>query len=125
MVDDEKLVVKYIASVISKLGYPNVFQATNATEARAHLQAEKIALIISDVCLPDGDGRQLLREALERNPAIACVLITGFATDELNLPVDLRNRVLLLGKPFTADDISHVLAEFVDRAGGETVAARP
>ena len=58
----KKLVVKYIASVISKLGYPNVFQATNATEARAHLQAEKIALIISDVCLPDGDGRQLLRE---------------------------------------------------------------
>ncbi len=121
MVDDELLVLKYTSTVIAGLGYQKVFKAKNATDARALLQSERFTLVICDVCLPDGDGRQILREALEQNPDMACVLITGFDTMELNLPADLRPRVLLLEKPFTADDISHVLAELVERAESRAI----
>jgi two-component system response regulator YesN len=115
VVDDEPLVLKYTTSVISGLGYKQVLKASNAQEARAIMRTEKLALVICDVSLPDGDGRQIISEALEENPDAAGVLITGYATGDLKLPAELRDHVQLLEKPFTADDISHILAELIDR----------
>jgi CheY-like chemotaxis protein len=115
VVDDEPLVLKYTTSVISGLGYKRVLKAASALDARALLLAEKFSLIICDVSLPDGDGRQILREALQSNPKATMVLISGYVSDDLFLPDDLRGRVELLEKPFTADDISHLLAETFER----------
>jgi DNA-binding NtrC family response regulator len=115
VVDDEPLVLKYTTAVICGLGYQKVLRAGDAATARAVLTAESVSLVITDVSLPDGDGRQLLSEALEQYPQAAGVLITGFSFDDLKLPDSIAGRVLLLQKPFTADDISHVLAELVER----------
>jgi DNA-binding NtrC family response regulator len=116
VVDDEPLVLKYATSVISGFGYKRVFKASCALEARAQIVSQPLAMIICDVSLPDGDGRQILREALEANPAAAGVLITGFASNELSLPPDLQGKIQLLEKPFTADAIGHLLAETFERA---------
>ena len=115
VVDDEALVLKYTTSVISGLGYKKVLKARCAQEARAVLLAERVSLIISDVSLPDGDGRQIVRETLEQNPGATGVLITGFSQGDLSLPPDLAGIVQCLEKPFTADDISHLLAETFER----------
>ena len=117
VVDDEALVLRYTTSVIAGLGYKNVFRAESAEAARALLSVENLSLVISDVSLPDGDGRQLLSEALEQHPQAAGVLITGFSSSDIKLPDALCGRVLLLQKPFTADDISHILAELLERPG--------
>ena len=115
VVDDEPLVLKYTSSVICGLGYPKVLRAATIEAAREVLRAETLSLIISDVSLPDGDGRELLAEALEQHPQAAGVLITGFACADMKLPDSVAARVLFLQKPFTADDISHVLGELVER----------
>lgn len=116
VVDDEPLVLKYTTSVIAGLGYKRVLRAGSAQEARAILLAESLSMIICDVSLPDGDGRQILREALEKNPEAAGVLITGYASADLKVPADLRDQIQLVEKPFTADDISQLLAEQFERA---------
>lgn len=115
VVDDEPLVLKYTSSVICGLGYPKVLRAASVKAAREVLHAETLSLIISDVSLPDGDGRELLAEALEQHPQAAGVLITGFACADMKLSDSIAARVLFLQKPFTADDISHVLGELVER----------
>jgi DNA-binding NtrC family response regulator len=115
VVDDEPLVLKYTCTVIAGLGYSRVHKARCAQQARDILAAESCALVICDVSLPDGDGRHLLREILEANPNALGVLITGFLAKDLHLPVELRDRVQILEKPFTADDISQVLAETFER----------
>jgi DNA-binding NtrC family response regulator len=115
VVDDEPLVLKYATSVICNLGYKRVFRASTALDARALLLAETFSLIISDVSLPDGDGRQVLREALLINPNARLVLISGFVSTDLFLSEDLRGHVDFLEKPFTADDISQLLAETFER----------
>ena len=121
VVDDEPLVLKYTTSVISRLGCGKVFQAKSADAARAVLCGEAVSLMICDVSLPDGDGRDLLAETMEKFPHMAGVLITGFATDDLKLPAGLAERIRLLQKPFLADDISHVLAELIDRRDAAAV----
>ena len=115
VVDDEPLVLKYTTSVIAGVGYKNVHKAANGQSARDILLAEEISLIICDVSLPDADGRQLIREALELNPAAGGVLITGYLSGDMTVPAELAGRVRFLEKPFTADDISHVLAELIER----------
>jgi DNA-binding NtrC family response regulator len=121
VVDDEPLVLKYTTSVMTTLGYKNVLRAADAQAARAVLLAETISLIISDVSLPDGDGCELLCEALMANPRAVGLLVTGFGTDELRLPEAIAGRVRFLQKPFTVDEISHLLAELTERHS--TVAA--
>ena len=56
-----------------------------------------------------------MREALEQNPSATGVLITGFSPGDLTLPPDLAGVVQYLEKPFTADDISSLLAETFER----------
>lgn len=117
VVDDEPLVLKYTTSVISGFGYQKVLKAADGLSARQIFEAEEIALIISDISLPDADGRQLVCEALERHPSAAGVLITGYAVAEMTLPPHLAGRVRFLEKPFTADDIGYILAEVIERRG--------
>src|SRR5688572_13276196 len=114
VVDDEPLVLKYTTSVMATLGYKNVLRAADAQGARAVLLAETISLMISDVSLPDGDGCELLCEALLANPRAVGLLVTGFGTDELRLPEALAGRVQFLQKPFTVDEISHLLTELTE-----------
>src|SRR5687768_15341254 len=122
VIDDEPLVLKYTCSVISGLGYKNVHKAANGFEARSLLQSHDFDLVISDITLPDADGRQLLVEALEANPSAHGILISGFACDEQRLPEGLIGKVRALEKPFTADDISALLAETFERVA-ETACA--
>jgi DNA-binding NtrC family response regulator len=123
VIDDEPLVLKYTCSVISGLGYKNVRKAACALDARGLLLAQPFSFVVCDVSLPDADGRQLLREALEANPEASGILITGFSSSDLNLPSELEGRVRLLEKPFTADDISEVLARAFEETSVETTCA--
>jgi len=123
VIDDEPLVLKYTCSVIAGLGYKNVHKAACALDARELLLTQPFGMIVCDVSLPDGDGRQLLREALEVNPEAAGILITGFACEDLAIPADLQDRIRLLEKPFTADDISEALARTFEQTSVETTCA--
>jgi DNA-binding NtrC family response regulator len=123
VIDDEPLVLKYTCTVLSRLGYKKVYKANCALEARGLLLTEAFALILCDVSLPDADGRELLREALEANPEAAGMLITGFACADLKIPAELGTRIRLLEKPFTPDDISEVLAKTFEETYVETTCA--
>ena len=119
VIDDEPLVLKYATSVISGFGYKQVFKASCALDARELLLTQSFTMVICDVSLPDGDGRQVLREALQANPEAAGVLITGFSSCDVSLPSDLHGRIQLLEKPFTADAIGHLLAETFERTAAK------
>ena len=123
VIDDEPLVLKYTCTVIAGLGYKNVHKANCAVAARGLLATQAFAMIVCDVSLPDADGRELLREALEANPEAVGMLITGFACDDLEVPAEIEGRVRLLEKPFTADDISEVLAKAFEQTYVETTCA--
>ena len=111
VVDDDPLVLKYTAAAIAGLGYKNVRTATSATDARALLFAHRFSLLVFDIYLPDGDGRQLLRDAMAMNPTARAILISAFMYRGLMIPVDLYGKVELLEKPFTQEDIAELLTD--------------
>src|SRR5215217_1179690 len=89
VIEDEILVLKYISALLAGFGYKSIFKARSASEASSILLRESISIIVSDVSLPDGDGREIVSGALQANPELLAVLVTGFHASELELPAAL------------------------------------
>ena len=64
IVDDERLIVKGIKSVLEQQGYM-VYDAYTASEAISLLARERIDFIILDLMLPDMDGMMLCKKIRE------------------------------------------------------------
>ena len=79
VVDDDAQVRHSIARVLQAQGLSTV-EASSGAEALGHLEhTGEIPLIISDINMPEMDGLAFLREALQRFPDTAIVMLTGVA----------------------------------------------
>jgi putative two-component system response regulator len=76
VVDDDMPVREVLAAILSDAGY-DVRHVASAREARHALQREEIALLLSDVSMPDETGLDLIRFALCEYPRTATLLISA------------------------------------------------
>jgi DNA-binding NtrC family response regulator len=78
--DDERLRIAG-GKVLAAGGY-RVVGAANGREALEKLKEIAVALVVSDLRLPDLDGIELLRQSRELRPDVEVVMITGHASIE-------------------------------------------
>ena len=76
MVDDEPAVARTVAEFLRDRGYP-VEAFTAAEEALDALPGGNVALLISDIAMPGISGIELARRALEEDPSLAIIILTG------------------------------------------------
>lgn len=83
LVEDELDVLKTAQAMLQYLGY-QVITAGNGREALAVYAKHrtKIALVLSDMVMPDMDGLALLNSLKAHNPAIKVVLMSGYPLDQ-------------------------------------------
>ena len=55
IVDDEDLIIKLLRTAINRVGYECIY-AKGGDEAFKIYKNQHVSLIISDVCMPEGDG---------------------------------------------------------------------
>ncbi|WP_394001464.1 PAS domain-containing protein [Luteimonas sp. WGS1318] len=115
VVDDEPTVRQFCAEALTELGY-RVLATDGAVGALALLEAHPaIALLFTDVVMPEVNGRQLADAALARRPDLKVLFATGNSRNTLVHDGVLEPGVQLIGKPFTlealATRVSAVLAE--------------
>jgi signal transduction histidine kinase len=106
--DDEPQIVEVCVQMLSELGY-QVRGVGSGQEAIASLEAEPFDLLVVDIRMPDVDGLMVLRRALEVDPNITTVFITGYAT--MGRVIEALNsgaRGLLL-KPFGIDQLHEAI----------------
>jgi CheY-like chemotaxis protein len=104
--DDERDVVDVTADMLETFGC-RVLRAYSAREALAHLDDDPaIALVVSDIRMPEVDGFDLMRVIRYRFGKLAVVLMTGLpVTEEDHVPPGAS----ILRKPFTFDELRSVL----------------
>jgi response regulator RpfG family c-di-GMP phosphodiesterase len=79
VVDDDAQVRQSLARVIEVHGLATK-QASSGAEALAILERDgEVPLVISDIYMPEMDGVTFIREALQRYPDMAIVMLTGVA----------------------------------------------
>ncbi len=106
VVEDEPGVRQFSIEALSELGYP-VLAADGAAGALALLeQHPDIALLFTDVVMPEVNGRQLADEALKRRPDLKVLFTTGYSRNALEHDGVLDPAVHVIGKPFTLEDLA-------------------
>jgi two-component system, cell cycle sensor histidine kinase and response regulator CckA len=115
VVDDEPLVRKMVALMLEGDGF-SVLTAGDGPEAidlsRSHRGG--IDLLVSDVRMPEMDGRTLARELQAENPALPVLLMSGFCETE---PEQQHRRFPILPKPFSLSSLLFVVRRLLnDRA---------
>src|ERR1700691_4749323 len=88
IVDDERSICELLEISFRKEGH-RVEIATNGEAAKRRLSSQIFDIVVSDICMPDMDGVELLRYCKEVSPATVFLLITGVPT--IDTAVDAVN----------------------------------
>jgi two-component system, NtrC family, response regulator len=81
IVDDEDELRKLLAKILKLEGFATL-EAENGAKARDIFKKEEIALVITDVRLPDISGIELISEIKKVNPLTEILVITAYGTIE-------------------------------------------
>jgi signal transduction histidine kinase len=105
VVDDEQHMCDVCSRTLQRAGY-SVTATSNPHVAAALLQGEQpFDLLLTDIKMPTMSGLDLARIARERDPAIAIIIMTGYASLE-NLQQSVQRGVAdFLAKPFELEQL--------------------
>jgi DNA-binding NtrC family response regulator len=104
VVDDAPSTLKAIDIILRREGY-TVLSATSGREALAYLEQHDVALVLSDVKMPQMDGLTLLRHIHDTDAGIAVVMMSGHG--EVSTAVDAMKQGAFdyLIKPLNKDEM--------------------
>ena len=84
VVEDEPLLQCRLRGVLSALGYPDdaLLCASTLAQARACLEQQPMALVLVDLHLPDGDGRELIAQLRAEDPGVGILVVSAWSSEE-------------------------------------------
>jgi two-component system response regulator RegX3 len=118
LIEDEEAISEPLAAALAREGFDTVVAGT-AAEGMELFETRSPDLVLLDVMLPDGDGRDLLRRIREtsRTPVVM-LTARGEETDRvLGLELGADDYVT---KPFSAAELAARVRAVLRRAGGGT-----
>jgi PAS domain S-box-containing protein len=116
VVEDEPTVRQFSVAALGELGY-QVLEADSATTALGILdQHPEIALLFTDVVMPEINGRKLANEALRLRPDLKVLFTTGYTRDAVVHNGVLDPGVALIGKPYSIEQLAAKVRNVLDEA---------
>jgi PAS domain S-box-containing protein len=107
LVEDETVVRQLVAEILETSGYA-VLQAADGPSAVELLRrhSDPIDLLLTDVVMPDMNGRELAEEAGRRRPGLRLLFMTGYTRNAIVHAGVLDPDVQMLAKPFTLEQLA-------------------
>lgn len=101
VVEDDTVVRMLIVDVLEELAF-NVLEADGSEKALDILgQADtRIDLLMTDVGLPEMDGRELAKAACQMRPGLPVLFASGYAES-----IELAPGMQVISKPFSIDQL--------------------
>ncbi|MBG0798264.1 CHASE3 domain-containing protein [Methylocystis sp. L43] len=114
IVEDDDTARRVTAQGVRELGY-SVLEAENGRAAIDIIRRRPdIALMVTDVVMPDMDGARLAREAVFRRHSLRVLFITGYTRNAIVHNGVLDKDVKLLTKPFTLEQLAIKMRDILD-----------
>ncbi|RZI39902.1 sigma-54-dependent Fis family transcriptional regulator [Herbaspirillum sp. HC18] len=114
LVEDDAVVRKGAKQTLELAGL-QVLACASAEEAVPHLSAEFAGILVSDVKLPGIDGLELLHIAIERDPSLPVILVTGHGDVSMAVGAMRQGAYDFIEKPFSADLLVEVCRRALDK----------
>ncbi|EKD84290.1 MAG: PAS/PAC sensor hybrid histidine kinase, partial [uncultured bacterium] len=107
VVEDEPSILKFIQKILTPLDY-KVLQAISPSEAirLAEENSERISLLITDVVMPEINGRQLYEQLKAMIPGLKCLFMSGYTANVIAHRSMLDDGVNFIPKPFSKRDLA-------------------
>jgi two-component system sensor histidine kinase EvgS len=107
VVEDEASILTLIEEMLSDFGY-KVLAANSPSEALDLAKAHpgEIHLLITDVVMPDMNGRVLAGRLLPMHPQLKCLYMSGYTADVIAHHGVLDKGIHFIQKPFSRIDFS-------------------
>jgi DNA-binding NtrC family response regulator len=103
LVEDERFVRQAAAHILQSAGY-RVRQARNAAEARRESgMSGGVQILLTDVILPDANGRDLAEELAAAHPGVRSIFMSGYPENALTQD---NPAILYLAKPFSVESLT-------------------
>ena len=121
LVEDERSIAEPFASALAREGFDAVIAPT-AREALELFHRHAPSLVLLDIGLPDGDGREVCRE-LRRDSAVPIIMLTarGTETDRIvGLEIGADDYVV---KPFSSGEVIARIRAVLRRSAREPAVA--
>lgn len=114
VVEDDANVRAVAVQMVRELGY-GCLEASCGSDALGLLQAHpEVALLFTDVVMPDMNGRELWREAERLRPGLKVLFTSGYTRDAVVHNGIVDPGVHLLPKPATLEELSSRLRQILD-----------
>jgi len=115
LVEDEPAILNLTTMMLQRLGY-TVLPASTPGEAirlaREHMG--KIDLLMTDVVMPEMNGRDLARNLLSLNPSLKRLFMSGYTANVIAHHGVLDEGVHFLQKPFSKKDLADSIKEALE-----------
>ncbi len=125
LVDDEPQVVALVQEMLTRDGY-TVFGVTGSGEALTHAeqQENRIDLLLTDIVMPELNGRDLADRIKSIRPGLKVLYMSGFMKESILKYYGISiTGIPFLQKPFTRDTLARKVREVLNTPASE--AARP
>jgi PAS domain S-box-containing protein len=115
LVEDDPSVCELVRAVLTSHGY-TVLSARRPQEAKmlCETHAGRIALLLSDVIMPEMNGGELSRRLAESNPQMKVLFMSGYIDDALVRKGIKEKDVAFLQKPFSPLSLAKKVREVLD-----------
>lgn len=114
IVDDEENLRHMLSVMLVKQGY-EVVTAPSAREALELLTNRVFDFILCDIRMPEMDGREFLRLAVERHVSAPIIMMTAYGSVETAIECMQEGAYDFISKPFKRDEIIIVLKKAEER----------
>ena len=107
LVEDELVILETVTDMLEQLGY-TVLAASIPNEAiqLARQHPEKIDLLLTDVIMPQMNGRDLANQLLAGQPWMKCLFMSGYTADIIAYQGKLDEDVHFIQKPFSLSTLA-------------------
>lgn len=112
IIDDEAANRQILSAVVSRAGY-SVDVATGVKDATEKLTSGEVDVALCDICMPDGDGIELVRKFKAPGSGIDTqfIMVTAFASMETAVEALRAGATDYIVKPVSNEDLLHRLAQ--------------
>lgn len=115
LVEDELALLNMIATMLHKLGY-TVLPANAPSEANhlVEMHDRNIDLLLTDVIMPEMNGRDLAEQLLINHPGIKCLFMSGYTANIIAHQGMLNQGVSFIQKPFSQRELAAKVRQALD-----------
>ncbi len=116
LVEDQETVRKLVGSILTEYGY-DVLPAPNAREAVriANAHPTPIHLLLTDVIMPELNGKELAQQLAARHPHMHVIYMSGYTDDVIVHHGMLEPGTDFLQKPLTVHALTQKVRDVLDR----------